>query len=81
MTSLSYRGHRFPAPIIQHAIWLYVRLRKLLKKQGFVPKLAVTDKLPSYAAAFRELRLTCRHEPQTDSPTVDRTGSTPETLS
>jgi hypothetical protein len=25
MTLLSYRGHRFPAPIIQHAIWLYLR--------------------------------------------------------
>jgi putative transposase len=25
MTSLSYRGHRFPAPIIQRAIWLYLR--------------------------------------------------------
>jgi putative transposase len=25
MTLLSYRGHRFPAPIIQHAIWLYIR--------------------------------------------------------
>jgi hypothetical protein len=25
MTSLSYRGHRFPAPIIQHAIWLNIR--------------------------------------------------------
>jgi transposase-like protein len=155
MTSLSYRGHRFPAPIIQHAIWLYLRftlsyrdveellaergldlsyetirrwvlkfgpaiarrlrsrrprpgdrwyldemvvritgrrmylwravdqegeildlliqprrdkraavrlMRKLLKKQGFAPKLAVTDKLRSYAAAFRELHLTCRHE-------------------
>src|SRR4051794_1246004 len=24
MTSLSYRGHRFPAAIIQHAIWLYL---------------------------------------------------------
>jgi len=28
-------------------------LRKLLKKQGFVPKLLVTDKLGSYGAAFR----------------------------
>ena len=37
-------------------------MRKLLKKQGFVPKLLVTDKLRSYAAAFRRLRLTCRHE-------------------
>jgi putative transposase len=155
MTSLSYRGHRFPVPIIQHAIWLYLRftlsyrdveellaergldlsyetirrwvlkfgplvarglrqrrprpgdrlhldemvvrmagrrmylwravdqegeildilvqsrwdkraaerlMRKLLKKQDFAPNLAVTDKLPSYAAAFRALRLSCRHE-------------------
>src|SRR5499427_9068298 len=37
-------------------------MRKLLKKQGFAPKRAVTDKLRSYAAAFRELRLTCSHE-------------------
>jgi len=37
-------------------------MRKLLKKQGFAPKLLVTDKLRSYAAAFRHLRLTCRHE-------------------
>src|ERR1700730_18589147 len=155
MVHLSYRRHRFPAPIIQHAIWLYLRftlsyrdveellsergldlsyetirrwvlkfgpaiarrlrprrprpgdrwhldemvvriagrrmylwrpvdqegeildlliqprrdkraavrlMRKLLKKQGFAPKLAVTDKLRSYAAAFRALHLTGRHE-------------------
>ena len=37
-------------------------MRKLLKKQGFAPKLLVTDKLRSYAAAFRRLRLTCQHE-------------------
>jgi transposase-like protein len=37
-------------------------MRKLLKKQGFVPKLLVTDKLRSYASAFRRLRLTCRLE-------------------
>jgi putative transposase len=155
MTSLSYRGHRFPPSIIQHAVWLYLRftlsyrdveellaerglelsyetirrwvlkfgplvarrlqqrrprpgdrwhldemvvriagkrmylwravdqegeildmlvqrrrdkraavrlMRKLLRKQGFVPKEAVTDKLRSYAAAFQALHLTCRHE-------------------
>ena len=155
MVQLSYRRHRFPAEIIQHAIWLYLRftlsyrdveellaeggldvsyetvrrwvlkfapliarklrqgrprpsarwhldemvvriagkrmylwravdhegevvdllvqrrrdtrsalrlMRKLLKKQGFVPKLLVTDKLRSYASAARHLRLTCRHE-------------------
>ena len=37
-------------------------MRKLLKKQGVEPKLLVTDKLRSYAAAFRRLRLTCPHE-------------------
>src|SRR4051812_37828911 len=37
-------------------------MRKLLRKQGCAPKRAVTDKLPSYAAAFRALRLSCRHE-------------------
>jgi len=37
-------------------------MRKLLKKQGFTPKLLTTDKLGSYGAAFRHLQLTCRHE-------------------
>jgi transposase-like protein len=37
-------------------------MRKLLKKQGFAPKLLGTDKLRSYSAAFRRLGLTCRHE-------------------
>jgi hypothetical protein len=30
MAPLSYRRHRFPAEIIQHAIWLYLRFRRLL---------------------------------------------------
>jgi len=155
MAQLSYRRHRFPAEIIQHAIWLYLRftlsyrdveellaereldvsyetvrrwvlkfrpliarklrqgrprpsarwhldemvvriagkrmylrravdnegevldmlvqrrrdtqaalrlMRKLLKKQGFAPKLLVTDKLGSYGSAFRQLRFTCPHD-------------------
>jgi putative transposase len=37
-------------------------MRKLLKKQGFAPKLLITDKLGSYGSAFRQLRLTCPHE-------------------
>jgi len=37
-------------------------MRKLLKKQGFAPKLLVTDKLRSYGSAFRRLPLTCPHE-------------------
>src|SRR5215212_1251398 len=155
MDQLSYRRHRFPPPIIQHAIWLYLRftlsyrdveellaerglevsyetvrrwvlkfgpgfarrlrrsrprpsdrwhldemvvriagkrmhlwravdhegeildmlvqrcrnqaaalrlMRKLLRKQGFAPKMLVTDKLPSYGAAFRQLGLHCPHQ-------------------
>src|ERR1700687_5403526 len=37
-------------------------MRKLLKKQGFTPKLLTTDKLGSYGSAFRHLHLTYRHE-------------------
>ena len=37
-------------------------MRKLLRKQGFAPKLLVTDKLRSYGSAFRRLRLSCPHE-------------------
>ena len=155
MDQLSYRRHRFPPPIIQHAIWLYLRftlsyrdveellaerglevsyetvrrwvlkfgpgvarrlrrsrprpsdrwhldemvvriagkrmylwravdhegevldmlvqrrrdqraalrlMRKLLRKQGFAPKLLTTDKLGSYGSAFRHLHLTCPHQ-------------------
>jgi putative transposase len=36
-------------------------MRKLLKKQGFAPKLLVTDKLRSYGSAFPRLRLICPH--------------------
>src|SRR6202047_2410830 len=155
MVKLSYRGYRFPAAVIRHAIWLYLRftlsyrdveellaergldvtyetvrswavkfgpiiarrlrrcrprprgrwhldamgvrlagkrmylwravdhegeildvlvqrkrdrraaiklIRKLLRKQGFAPKTVVTDKLRSYGAAIRHIRLACHHE-------------------
>src|SRR5262249_4719637 len=41
-------------------------VRKLLKKQGFAPGLLVTDKLRSYALAFRSLKLICPHEQGSD---------------
>jgi transposase-like protein len=37
-------------------------MRKLLRNQGFAPRLLVTDKLRSYASAFRRLRPTSPHE-------------------
>src|SRR6516225_2479870 len=75
MAEISYRRHRFPPVVIQHAVWLDLLvqrrrdsraalrlMRKLLKKQGFAPKLLVTDKLRSYASAFRRLGLWCPHQ-------------------
>jgi putative transposase len=37
-------------------------MRKLLKKQGFAPEAFVTDKLPSYGAALKDLGLAERHD-------------------
>jgi len=37
-------------------------IRKLLKKQGLVPSAIVTDRLPSYGAALRELGLSRHHD-------------------
>jgi transposase-like protein len=37
-------------------------MRKLLKRQGVSPAAIVTDKLPSYGAALRDLNLSGRHE-------------------
>jgi len=37
-------------------------IRKLLKKQGFIPDAFVTDKLPSYGAALKDLSLTNIHD-------------------
>jgi putative transposase len=37
-------------------------MHKLLKKHGFPPSANVTDKLPSYGAAFRELGLSKYHD-------------------
>jgi putative transposase len=37
-------------------------MRKLLKTQGYAPTVLVTDKLPSYGGALRELGLSARHE-------------------
>ena len=37
-------------------------MRKLLKAQGYVPDRIVTDKLPSYGAALRELGLSRQHD-------------------
>jgi transposase-like protein len=47
----------------QHGKTAAVKLmRKVMKKQGFVPDVLVTDRLRSYAAAKAELKLTARHE-------------------
>ena len=37
-------------------------IRKLLKKEGFVPDTFITDKLPSYGAALKDLGLIRHHD-------------------
>jgi hypothetical protein len=37
MTVISYRRHRFPPSIIQHAIWLYLRFTLELSGRGGSP--------------------------------------------
>src|SRR5918997_5985826 len=37
-------------------------MRKLLRKQGYAPRVLVTDRLRSYASAHRQLGLAARHE-------------------
>jgi putative transposase len=37
-------------------------MRKLVRKQGYGPRVLVTDRLQSYAAARRQLGLSARHE-------------------
>jgi len=37
-------------------------LRKLLRRQGFVPSVIITDKLRSYGAALREIDFSGLHE-------------------
>ena len=36
-------------------------MKKLLKKEGFAPRVIITDKLKSYGAAFREMGLGIEH--------------------
>jgi hypothetical protein len=43
MDQLSYRRHRFPPPIIQHAIWLYLGSRWVIATlRNFLPSVAWT---------------------------------------
>ena|SRR5438132_6835261 len=46
-------------------------IRKLLRKQGFAPKMVVTDKLRSYGAAFHHIGLACHHEQELRSRVDD----------
>ncbi|WP_068819887.1 IS6 family transposase [Phormidesmis priestleyi] len=41
--------------------------RKLLKKQGFVPRVIVTDKLKSYEAAKKQVMKNVEHRPHRDN--------------
>ena len=55
-------------------------MRKLLRKQGFVPKLLVTDKLRSYGSAFRQSSIPCP-APGDQSSEADCRDLSPESVS
>ena len=69
MKALSYRGYRFPAVIIQHAVWLYLRftlsfrdVQDLLAERGiFVSHETIRRWVdhfgPIYARRLRAMRL------------------------
>jgi transposase-like protein len=48
-------------------------LHKLLKKQGCTPDSFVTDKLPSYGTALKDLGLSKRHEGANQPAALDPT--------
>jgi intergrase/recombinase len=53
MAQLSYRRHRFPAEIIQHAIWLYLHLRFTLSYRDVEELLAERGLDVSYETVRR----------------------------
>jgi transposase-like protein len=60
MDQLSYRRHRFPPPIIQHAIWLYLRftlsyrdVEELLAERGLEVSYETVRRLVFIARACR----------------------------
>ena len=55
-------------------------MRKLLRKQGFAPKLVVTDKLRSYGSAFRQSSIPCP-APGDQSSEADCRDLSPESVS
>ena len=38
MAEISYRGHRFPSAIIQHAVWPYLALHAELSRRRGTPR-------------------------------------------
>ena len=80
MAEISYRRHRFPPVIIQHAVWLYLRftlsyrdVEELLAERGLlVDHVTVWRWVQRYAPEL-ERRLRSRLKPTNDSWRVDET--------
>src|SRR5438132_67437 len=83
MDQLSYRRHRFPSPIIQHAIWLYLRftlsyrdVEELLAERGLAASYETVRRWvlrfgPGFARRLR------RSHPRTLDPRRDPAASRP----
>ena len=69
MASLSYRRHRFPPEIIQHAIWLYLRftlsyrdVEELLAERGIeVDHVTVYRWVQTFTPEFIDAARPARH--------------------
>ena len=67
MFPISYRRHRFPPPIIQHAVWLYLRftlsyrdVEELLAQRGLLqerPQMSAEIRAGNRAALSRQRAL------------------------
>ena len=60
MTSLCYRRHRFPPEIIQHAIWLYLRLNACHRPQYLQPSTPPGLPAPDCGYTASTPLLTCK---------------------
>ena len=86
MQPISYRRHRFPAEIIRHAVWLYLRftfslrdIEELLAERGLDVSYETVRRWvlkfgPAYARNLRRQRLRPSDQWHLDEMVVNRTG-------
>src|SRR6516165_9158363 len=72
MSLLCYRRHCFPAEIIQHAIWLYLRYPELPRRRGTAGRARSRHLLRNGSALGAEIRSRDRATAASASPSAER---------